>query len=563
MGSRFGPRSAVFGIALGFLLISGTVTTGCNTRGGEPLPAGLMSFPIAIELGTDEDDEGRPKYAFVTSSNFGLQYNSGNVQSYDLERMIEAIEIGCVGPGVRELCLMPGYPGDVEDPSCACDPRADEFCVATGVGVLPECLDSSFDGNINDEACACNPVFDEDADDNERNCVAIPPDRCAVVPAGLRFRDPGAALRLVPVEGLIRGEVAIGSFSDGLGVSTDGRRVYVPVRSDANLTFIDVNEEGQLNCGGEFGQRHTCASPYRSGSAEMVNPRVQLNLPPDPVDVYVGDLAADFAADPDDPAFRGDYILMAHREGRASMFFDQLRPGGPEPQKRPRLSATIDELAPEQVTITYEPGAKRAWIPSAETPQIVRLGIGIDGDPTQSYLFDGGPLLVSGLDTGRSNRDIRFDPRPGRNLAYIVARSPEALVVARSDVAGGDLNMVGQIPTCRDPSRLQVAEVPARGDTVLLAFVSCFLSRSVQVIDADSFQGLTLLTNISGAFEFVIDAPRRLIYIADFSTSVLRVADLQPIIDCLESDPADEAEECAPRLLGLVGLPQPVSELPR
>ncbi len=98
---------------------------------------------------------------------------------------------------------------------------------------------------------------------------------------------------------------------------------------------------------------------------------------------------------------------------------------------------------------------------------------------------------------------------------------------------------------------------------MVLAFVSCFLSRNVQVIDTDLFQGLTTLTNISGAFEFVIDAPRRLIYIADFSTSVIRVADLQPIIDCLESTSADEARECAPKLIGLVGLPQPVSELPR
>jgi hypothetical protein len=100
-------------------------------------------------------------------------------------------------------------------------------------------------------------------------------------------------------------------------------------------------------------------------------------------------------------------------------------------------------------------------------------------------------------------------------------------------------------------------------DTVVLAFVSCFLGRSVQVIDTDNLQGVTVLTNISGAFEFAIDRPRRLIYIADFSTSVLRVADLQPVIDCLESDSTDPAEECSPRLLGLVGLPQPVSELPR
>jgi hypothetical protein len=138
------------------------------------------------------------------------------------------------------------------------------------------------------------------------------------------------------------------------------------------------------------------------------------------------------------------------------------------------------------------------------------------------------------------------------------------LIVARSDVAGGDLSMVGQIATCRDPSRIQVAEVPVPGrpDTVLLAFVSCFLARSVQVIDTDRFQGITILTNISGAFEFAIDAPRLLMYTADFSTSVLRVADLRPLAACLAGG-SDGPEECAPKLLGLVGLPQPVSELPR
>ena len=521
MGSRFGPQGASIRFALGFFLISGTVSTGCVNKDGAPLPPGLMSFPIAIELSVDEDADGNPKYLYVTSSNFGLQYNSGNVQSYDLEKVVEAINAECVGAGVKEECLETDFEGDINDPDCRCDPEADAAC------------------------------------------VAIPPDRCSVVPASLQFRDLGAALRLVPVEGLLRAEVEIGSFSDGLGIATDGRRLYLPVRSDANLTFIDVNEEGQLSCGGEFGQRHTCTETYRSGSVEQVNPTVDLTLPSDPVDVYVGDLAADFAppSSPDDPAFRGDYILMAHREGNASLFLDQLRPGGPEPQARPRLAATLDELAAEQVTITYEPGAKRAWLPSALTTQITRVGIGID-DPTQSYLFDAGTLLVTGLDTGNSNRDIRFDPRPGRNLAYIVSRSPEALVVARSNVAGGDLNMLGQISTCRDPSRLQVAELPARGGTVLLAFVSCFLARSVQVIDTDKFQGITILTNVSGAFEFVIDVPRLLMYTADFSTSVLRVADLRPLVACLEGG-STGPEECSPQLLGLVGLPQPVSELPR
>ena len=565
MGSRFGPQGAAIGFALGFLLISGTVSTGCINTDGDPLPAGLMSFPIAIELALDQDAEGRPKFVYVTSSNFALQYNSGNVQSYDLDKMVEAINTGCVSAWRTPECLASDYDGDVNDPSCICDPATDFNCAPVPQGIRRRCLENDFEGDINTPVCQCEPLAPPDPDDGPLDqCVPVPFDRCTVVPADLRFRDPGAALRIVPVEGLIPGEVVIGSFADGLALATDGRRVYVPVRSDANLTYIDVNEEGQLNCGGGFGTRHTCTAPYRSGSAELVNPDFPIVLPNDPVDIFVGDLAADFAPpnDPDNPDFRGDYILMAHREGKASMFFDQFRAGGPEPQKRPRLAATVDELAPEQVTITYEPGAKRAWIPSAEIAAIVRLGIGIDGDPTQSYLFDAGALRVSGLDTGVSNRDIRFDPRPGRNLAYIVSRSPEALVVARSDVAGGDLNMVGQVPTCRDPSRIQVAEVPTDEGPALLAFVSCFLSRSVQVIDADRLQGITILTNISGAFEFVIDGPRLLMYIADFSTSVLRVADLRPLVACLDGGAAGP-EECSPQLLGLVGLPQPVSELPR
>jgi hypothetical protein len=567
MGSRFGPQGVANGFALGFLLISGTVSTGCINKDGEALPAGLMSFPIAIELSLDPDAVGAPPtHVYVTSSNFGLQYNSGNVQSYDLEKMVEAINTGCISAWRDPECLKSDYPGDVNDPACVCEPATDFNCAPVPQGIRQGCLERDFQGDINDPICACEPLAPSDPGDPPADeCVSIPFDRCSVIPAGLQFRDPGAALKLVPVEGLIPGEVEIGSFSDGLGVATDGRRIYVPVRSDANLTFIDVNEEGQLNCGGGFGTRHTCMGPYRSGSIEQVNPSVTLDMPADPVDVYVGDLAADFAPpdDPDNLAFRGDYILMAHREGWASLLFDQDRPDGPAPTKRPRLAATIDELAPEQVTITYEPGASRAWIPSAEVAAVVRLGIGIDGDPTQSYLFDAGPLFVSGLDNGTSNRDIRFDPRLGRNLAYIVSRSPEALVVARSNVAGGDLNMLGQIPTCRDPSRLQVAEVPVPGrGSVLLAFVSCFLARSVQVIDTDKFQGITILTNISGAFEFVIDGPRLLMYTADFSTSVLRVADLRPLVACLEGG-SDGPEECSPQLLGLVGLPQPVSELPR
>jgi len=551
MGSRFGPQSARIGLALGFFLISGTISVGCVNRTGEILPPGLMSFPIAIELGTDVDAEGRPRFAYVTSSNFALQYDSGNVQSYDLDRMVDAIFTECVSEWVRPDCTS----GD-----CSCDPLEEVDCIPIPAGIRTSCLAEDFEGNPNSPECQCDPSPDEP------DCQPIPFDRCTVVDADaeVRFRDPDdIVLKIVPVEGLIPGEVKIGSFSDGIGLSTTGRRIYVPVRSDSNITYIDVNEQGQLDCGGGFGNPQTCTGEYREGASVLANPDADITFPPDPVDVFVGDLSADFAppGEADEPAYNGDYVLVAHREGRASLLLDQVPPGSGG-EKRPRLAATVDELAPEQVTITYQPGAGLAWIPSALENVLIRVGVGIDGDPTQSYLFDAGPLFVTGLDFGTSQRDIRFDPRPDRNLAYIVSRSPEALVVARTEVAGFTLNMVGQISTCRDPSRVQVAEVPARGDSVLLAFVSCFLSRRVQIVDTDRFQGISTLTNISGSFEFTIDGPRLLLYSADFSTSVLRVSDLRPLVACLEEGSA-APEECSPQVIGLVGFPQPVSEVPR
>ncbi len=558
MRSRFDPQGASLGFALGFFLISGMVSTGCVNRTGDELLPGLMSFPIAIALSPDKNADGKPKFVYVTSSNFALQYNAGNVQAYDLEKLVEGIARGCVSRWVRTQCLVDDL--DPTLPECQCEPL-DPTCTPIPIGVKNSCLAEDSDEDINSPECACDP------DPDDESCTAVPPDRCSVIPAGLEFRDrEQALLKFVRVEGLITGEVEIGSFSDGLGVSTTGRRLYLPVRSDANITWIDVSEEGRLFCGGDQEENDACLGKYRDGAGEKVNPSVDITFPADPVDVYVGDLSEDFAppGQEDDPIYNGDYILVAHREGHASLLIDQVpQPGvNDNEEKRPRFAATLDNLAPEQVTITYEPGAKRAWIPSALTNSVVRVGIGIDGDPTQSYMFNAGTLFVTGIDRGTSSRDILFDPRPDQELAYIVSRSPEALLVARTNVGGGELNMIAQISTCRDPSRVRLAEVPARGGTVILAFVSCFLSRNVNIIDTGMFQGVTTLTNISGAFEFVIDGPRLLMYTADFSTSVLRVADLRPLVACLEGG-SMAPEECSPRLLGLVGLPQPVSELPR
>ncbi len=577
MGSQFGPQGRASRLSLGFLLISGLMAAGCINKEGERLPQGLMTFPIAIELSLPPADDAPPEYVFVANSNFALQFNTGSLQSYDLQVLNDAIDSmgafvgeGCNGAGFLNVCLQRDATTGVQN-----------ACIAPGT----QTIDCNCDPDVDEDCTAC----DCDPDSSELRCDPVPPDRCSVIPEQLRLRDRGALLKTVVAPGLLLSEAEIGSFADGLAISTTGRRLYIPVRSDANVTFIDVDSEGLLDCGSGFVPQQSCTEFYRTSSAEQVNPSAPVEMPADPVDVFAGSLTADF-----DPAFEGEYILVAHREGEASLLFDQERNG----VVRPRIAASLDELAPEQVTITYQPAAKKAWISSAVTNQVIRVGVAIDGDLTQSSLFNAGTLFVTGLDVGNVMRDILFDPRPGRDLAYMVSRSPESLVVARSDSAGEQLNVVGQISACRGPSRLKLVELPARGGMVLTAFISCFEQRMVQIIDAELFQGITILTNISGSFEFVVDVPRERIYIADFSTSVLRIADLGPVLDCLEV-PATGAggaggmggmggaggmagagggagtggtggtvaeassPECSPVLIGLVGLPQPVSERPR
>src|SRR5690606_11630749 len=48
----------------------------------------------------------------------------------------------------------------------------------------------------------------------------------------------------------LQDEVLIGSHASGMALSPEGDRLYLAIRSDRNLTFIDVDPSGDLSCGG-------------------------------------------------------------------------------------------------------------------------------------------------------------------------------------------------------------------------------------------------------------------------------------------------------------------------
>ncbi len=392
-------------------------------------------------------------------------------------------------------------------------------------------------------------------------------DRCGVIPVE-DARDDLASLDIEPISGLLLSEVYIGSYASGMGVGTragGGHRVYLPVRSDANLTFVDVDTSGRLSCGEGFaapGAPYACTDAFRQGNDETATVR-SIELPSDPVGIHVGPLS-DVVTGGGAVLPEANYVMLAHRDGRASLFFDEEAGF----DVAPRLIHTIAGLPRELVGLTVDPVTKMAWAPSAFVPLVGRVGVAFDGavdEPDRSFLFNAGDLVVRGIDTGRSGvgdtRAVRFDPRPDVRRAYILSRLPRAMLTVDIDDSVGELSLTGIVELGLGPSRFEVSHFEAEGRT--LAFVSCFDAGDLYVIDVDLQRLIGIARGIGGPFEIAIDSVtpgRRRIYVLDFRQSVVRVLDLEPTLDCL-SDPATTVESCSPRQIGVLGRPVSVQEL--
>lgn len=387
---------------------------------------------------------------------------------------------------------------------------------------------------------------------------------CGVLPVE-DARTDLSNVSIEQLEGLLLSEVLVGSYVDGVALTPradGGMRLFLPIRSDANLTWVDVNDAGQLDCGeGFFGPdgRTRCLDDHRRADESVGNDRSE-SLPTDPVAVSVGQLA-DIRAGVD-----GRYVLLAHRGGSVSLFLDDDATG-------PRYLDSFVSGAEELVDVAVQPRTGNAWITSARDRLVDRVGVAVDeSDPTRSFLAAAGSLTLGDVDTGSltfgDTRVVRFDPRADVDRAYVLGRRPRGLyIVDTNDTAAGELPVRDIIPVGLGPSRLDVVDFPAEGRT--LAFASCYDDRSVWIVDVDSGELVGIGRNVGGAFELAVrqdpDTGRSHLLIADFRSSVIRVLDLAPMFECLTdrdfAAPGDEARECAPELLGFLGRPTPISEL--
>lgn len=387
---------------------------------------------------------------------------------------------------------------------------------------------------------------------------------CQVLPLELEDRLGELRQEDVRFEDVLLDQVQTGSFADGMALGPEGRRLYLPMRGDANLTFVDTDESGGLSCGGdESADFERCSADFARVDESLARER-DVTLPNDPVGVIAGPFAD--LMPPGSAPVDGAYVLFAHRGGSASLFVD----GDQDDRPSPRLLATLGGLGSLLVDVTFDDASGLGWLASATTVGVARFGIAAEvieagaggfAQIERTQLYRSRTLVFEDLDTSRGFGDVRalaIDPRPDVRRAYLLNRTPNALLVTDPEAVDDRIRVLRRVPVGLGPSKLTVETFPTEGRT--LAFVSCFDSQDVWVVDVDLGALVGIVRNLGGPFEIVVDVPRQRAYVLDFVASTVRFVDLAPMLACLRGD-LMTGDECSPQLLGLLGRPAARDEL--
>ena len=361
-------------------------------------------------------------------------------------------------------------------------------------------------------------------------------------------------------------EVLVPALTTSFSISPDASRFYLATRTDPGLFYVKLNEseenpEGVLDCGDTASERR-CTEAFQRGVDAADNVRGQ-TMPAEPVDIVSFPA---WQAEPglDAESTPGDFIAVAHRTGKISLFHDPKNAA-------PTLVHVLDNLLLEPTGIAFEPSSHLLYLSMfarnnlVTLPrQLARAGIAVETAESSttnfepSFAYDAGAVVVRGVASQRDTRALVTNPaRPGELL--VASRDPAALLFVdaqradmpsdsaeRTSLGTRDIVSVGA-----GPLRMALGKIGAR-DVVA---VTCFDSRQLYMIDAATAEVLTVIHNLNGPFELAIDSGRQRLYLADFRASTIQIVDLKGI-----AEEGTGARTDAP-IVARLGIPKVVQEL--
>ncbi len=353
--------------------ISALALSSCFSPGdGQAPPLNRLYFPTGVVLDSvNVDANGAPKFMYVASSDFDLQYRSSSLVSFDLARIREVVPTNCNA-----------------DADCTKDDTTCDTTPTKQNGGVP----SFFCVSSDKDPCAGIRVQTE----GEK---LVYPGRCAAVDID-HPQDGGVSL-LVDT-------VGIGAFATDVilraGPQTPDAvaRLFLPVRGDATVHWIDLGADGRLNCGQNNTDDHSCDDVHRAGN----NPLENVNQIRQPSEPYGVDATAD-----------GEYVVVTNQTtGSVSLYSGGLSAGGPKIENilsgLPTAPVAIAEVPAPALSDTQKVGLSPAFLVAyRNAPQIDLLRVrGNDSsDAGRLGLAYAGSVPINANSVGFDSRSLVFD----------------------------------------------------------------------------------------------------------------------------------------------------------
>ncbi len=474
-------------------------------------PAGMLTDPRP-ELFGSETGEGRRRWLFVSNSNSDRNFSGGTVTAVDLNKFWDAWFDEGTG-AFLPYCESPDNVADCGFPD-----------VVGGTGTLCRCIQppgAEVDGKRPCRHAQQAPQVIE-CDESEFVVSSVRVGHFGTRIAASRQHDP-----------------------DGKAV-----RLWVPVRSDPSLVYIDVTfKEGadpedhtvEFEC--EQDNEGFCAGDHRM--THLFNDKDGTRLTREPFNIVVDEA----------PGYR--YAYLAHAGGGAlsrvylgtsslekgagvglsgPQIIEQLGlfssgnviPGGFGLAVRP--CSVVDDNVPNLTKECARPLVYGSFRFSRNLLSFTVTPVAEEDFDLATGLRSVDFMTVGGLDPGGQFGgpvlgDIAFaDPR-GEEL-YVVQTNPGALLQMDTSLAfDGEPENVPAAPPielCQQPSTMVVHD----DGVERLAFVACFRSAYIFVVDLSSFRIVASIVGGTGPDALEIDAERNALYAANTLEASLSVIDI-------------------------------------
>lgn len=520
-----------FGLpSAGVALFAATAVAGCfPPDDGQVPPLDRLYFPVGLAVNPEATR------LYVANSDFDLQFNAGTLQAYDLEALRATVPQPC---------------------------DRDEDCTAardgTPRGYRCDTTSTPENGGVPSYFCV-DPIDPRPCGTRGEKSVAealVAPGRCAFVDETPLI---AASVRI----GAFVTDIVYRSRRDATGnvVSGGGGRLFMPVRGDATLHWVDVSSvapgsrpPGELECG--QGSDGSCDADHRRGDdPEQENTR-GARLPPEPFGIAADEI--------------GEAVVTTHQsDGALALFVNSWADGGSLDGPRlqfvltglprgalgvaavPKSRLVLDSQATAD-PIEYEQGFLVTFRNSAE----VRLARYIP-DRSRPFLEASRSAPITANALGWNSRGLAIDDSSRKQCeagcsvstdlracelacvkdhaldVYVANRTPASLLIGKtraSDAASGTDDLpyfYDTLAVSLGVSRVVIGNVKGKdGLPTARVFAVCFDSKRIFVYDPRARRVEAIIQTGSGPHALAIDEASGLGYVAHFSESYLGVVDL-------------------------------------